>query len=74
MSPNRSGNIIYFQGGQYNVKDNTVTFFGSNAEERTQKLKREYSNQVVLSQAKRLGWKVTKSKEEYAYVITKRTY
>lgn len=75
LSPNRNGNIIYFSGGYFEVdtekQNHRITWRVSNAEERTTELKRQYSAEVVKSQAKRFGWQLTQ-KSRFEFEVTKR--
>ena len=68
------GGIIYFNGGEFDTRDNVLTLRGSNVQERTRELKQAYSGEVVKSQAKRFGWALKQSNEnKYEYTVTKRS-
>jgi len=68
------GDAIKFSNGSYNCKTHEFTFTGLNqkqAVEKVAELKRAYSAQVVVSQAKRFGWQV-KEVAQYQYEIVRR--
>lgn len=75
LNPTRSGNMIRFRNGSFqidpNKKASVVTWVGANSEDRTKELKRSYSAQVVLSQAKKFNWQV-KQKSRFEFEVTKR--
>jgi len=69
-----AGDVITFTNGRYDCRTHEFTFQGLNqkqADERVKEIKRAYSGQVVLGQAKRFGWQV-KQTGQYAYEIMKR--
>lgn len=65
----KSGQMVYFGTGEsFNQKTGELKV---RSEQTVNKIKQSYSNQVVLSQAKKFGWQVKKV-DQYQYLVSKR--
>lgn len=72
LNPNRSGQIIYFNGGEYHCSLNKLTLQGQRAEERTKELKRMYMSCATQAQARKYGFTVKQGKSAYDFELVKR--
>lgn len=73
LNPIRSGNIIYFSGGEYHCSLNKLTLNGTRAEERVREIKRSYVAEATKAQAKRFGFQVVQGKSQYEFNLVKRS-